>query len=99
MDLTVLLFDEPAGLRTVLEYNAGLFDESTMGRLLRHWETLLAGAVAAPGLRLGELPLLTAGETEQLLQGGSGFAAGPALHRRRPPCRPPSSTSCSRGRG
>ncbi|HEV2852358.1 MAG TPA: non-ribosomal peptide synthase/polyketide synthase [Thermoanaerobaculia bacterium] len=86
LDLTVLLFEEPGGLRTVLEYSTDLFDEPTMVRLLRHWETLLAGAVAAPGLRLAELPMLTAGEREQLLTGWNpagtaAVASGPALHR------------------
>jgi amino acid adenylation domain-containing protein len=67
-DFTVFLFDEPAGLRTVIEHNADLFDEASIDRLLGHWTTLLAGAPAAAGLRLGELPLLGPAEREQLLR-------------------------------
>ena len=84
-DFTVFLFDEPEGLRTTLEYNTDLFDEATIGRLLRHWETLLDGAVAAPELRLSSLPMLTAAERGQLLaewnETGRAFVASPALHR------------------
>jgi amino acid adenylation domain-containing protein len=83
-DITVFLFDLPGGLTTTLEYNADLFDEATMARLLAHWETMLAGAVAAPGARLSELPLLAAAERRALLAGWNDpvaeFPAGPSLH-------------------
>jgi amino acid adenylation domain-containing protein len=83
-DITVFLFDLPGGLTTTLEYNADLFDEATMARLLAHWETLLAGAVAAPGTRLSELPLLAAAERRALLAGWNDpvaeFPVGPSLH-------------------
>jgi amino acid adenylation domain-containing protein len=84
-DVTVFLFDLPGGLTTTLEYNADLFDEATMARLLAHWETLLAGAVAAPCTRLSELPLLAAAERRALLAGWNDpvaeFPAGPSLHQ------------------
>ncbi len=84
-DFTVFLFDEPGGLRTTLEYNVDLFDEATIDRLLRHWETLLTGAVASPGLTVGELPMLTGEERGQLLTAWNApdrrFTDGPALHR------------------
>ncbi|HVG11019.1 MAG TPA: amino acid adenylation domain-containing protein [Thermoanaerobaculia bacterium] len=84
-DFTVFLFDLPEGLTTTLEYNVDLYDESTIDRLLRHWETLLAGSVAAPELRLADLPMLAAEERAQLLTGWNTPAAelssGPSLHR------------------
>ena len=84
-DFTVFLFDRPEGLTTTLEYNVDLYDEPTIGRLLRHWETLLAGSVAAPGLRLADLPMLAQEERAQLLTGWNTPAAmdpaGPSLHR------------------
>ncbi|HSK75059.1 MAG TPA: amino acid adenylation domain-containing protein [Thermoanaerobaculia bacterium] len=58
-----------------LEYNADLFDRSTGGRLARHFETLLAGAVENPEARLSELPLLSPGEREQLVLGWNHTAA------------------------
>jgi amino acid adenylation domain-containing protein len=84
-DFTVFLFDLPGGLKTTLEYNTDLFDESTIARLLGHWETLLAGVPDAADLRLSDLPLLTAGERTQLLaewnRPDASFAAEPCLHR------------------
>ncbi len=80
-DFTVFLFDLPEGLTTTLEYNVDLYDESTIDRLLRHWETLLTGSVAAPGLRLADLPMLAAEERAQLLTGWTEFPAEPSIHR------------------
>ncbi|MFP5285712.1 MAG: condensation domain-containing protein, partial [Thermoanaerobaculia bacterium] len=80
-DFTVFLFDLPEGLTTTLEYNVDLYDESTIDRLLRHWEILLTGSVAAPGLRLADLPMLSGEERAQLLTGWTEFPAEPSLHR------------------
>jgi amino acid adenylation domain-containing protein len=66
-DLTMLWWERPGAIAGILEYNTDLFDDATMARLLGHFETLLAGIVAAPGRRLDALPLLTAAERAQLL--------------------------------
>jgi amino acid adenylation domain-containing protein len=50
----------------VLDYNADLFDATTLERFLAHLEQLLLGAMDDPARRLSELPLLTAGERSQL---------------------------------
>jgi amino acid adenylation domain-containing protein len=68
-----------------LEYNTDLFDRSTAARLLRHFETLLAGALADPAARVGELPLLSPPERAQLLRewndtARQAGAATPCLH-------------------
>jgi len=83
-DFTVFLFDLPDGLKTTLEYNTDLFDETTIARLLGHWETVLAGTPEAADLQLSDLPLLTADERDQLLREwntDATFAAEPCLHR------------------
>ncbi len=49
------------------EFNTDLFDPATIDRLLGHYERLLAGGAANPGLRLADLPLLGPAETHQLL--------------------------------
>ncbi|HEX3552498.1 MAG TPA: amino acid adenylation domain-containing protein, partial [Thermoanaerobaculia bacterium] len=49
-----------------LKYNTDLFEPATAARIVRHFATLLAGAVAAPSRRLSELPLLSAEESHQL---------------------------------
>jgi amino acid adenylation domain-containing protein len=66
-DLTLVLVEEGRELRMLLEYRTDLFDQDAMDRLLGHYRTLLEGAVADPGRRLAELPLLTEGERHQLL--------------------------------
>ncbi len=58
-----------ADLRAVFhwEYNSDLFDFTTILRMIDHFQTLLAGAVENPSLRISELPLLTEAERRQTL--------------------------------
>lgn len=66
-DLTLYLRETEQGLTGGFEYSTDLFDEVTIGRMVRHFQTLLEGIVANPTQRLSELPLLTAAERYQLL--------------------------------
>ena len=66
-DLTLLMHEGDEGLGGVLRYNADLFDEQTIGRMVGHLGELLKGVAADPHRRLSELPLLAAAEREQLL--------------------------------
>ncbi|MES1244340.1 MAG: amino acid adenylation domain-containing protein [Acidobacteriota bacterium] len=50
-----------------LSYSTELFDGPTVRRLVVHLETLLRAAMADPGLRLSELPLLPESERHQVL--------------------------------
>jgi amino acid adenylation domain-containing protein len=54
------------GLGLSLEASSDLFDAATVERMLGHFRTLLGAAVADPGRRLSELPLLTAPERQQV---------------------------------
>jgi amino acid adenylation domain-containing protein len=67
LDLTLILEETAAGITGVAEFSTGLFDPATVERLLGHYETLLQAAVAAPGTPLADLPLLPAGERQQIL--------------------------------
>jgi len=58
-DLSVRLQEDGSGLRGVVAYNAALFDEATITRLVGHFHTLLEGVVANPAARLATVPLLT----------------------------------------
>ncbi len=60
--------DEQAS-RTAIRifYSTDLFDAPTIRRLIDHWSTLLAGVAADPHCVLGDLPLLTEAEREQML--------------------------------
>ncbi|HEX3128845.1 MAG TPA: amino acid adenylation domain-containing protein [Thermoanaerobaculia bacterium] len=66
-DLTLSLSETGGTLTGGVEYASDLFDRATIVRLLGHFETLLAGAVEDPGRHLEDLPLLTPGETRQIL--------------------------------
>ncbi|HBL26849.1 MAG TPA: non-ribosomal peptide synthetase, partial [Acidobacteria bacterium] len=84
-DLNLALTEDGGGLTGALAYNSDLFDATTAARLAGHLEVLLRGAVAAPGVRLADLPLLTAAERHQTLREWTDTredpAAGPAtLH-------------------
>jgi amino acid adenylation domain-containing protein len=81
-DLTVAVSrDGDNRLTCVFEYATALFDRTTIERLAGHYLTLLAGVAAAPGTRLGDLPLLTAAERHDLLTTGADPDGGrlPAL--------------------
>ncbi len=65
-DLTLFVEFPAQGPLAIVEYNTDLFRASTIGRLLDHYQTLLAGVVADPERQLAHLPLLTAAERQQL---------------------------------
>ncbi|MDY7229483.1 non-ribosomal peptide synthase/polyketide synthase [Hyalangium rubrum] len=67
-DLTLDLQESADGLRGFIEYNADLFDRSTIERFRGHFQTLLEGIATQPDLRLDALPLLTKAECHQLLE-------------------------------
>ncbi|MFG1793143.1 amino acid adenylation domain-containing protein [Nocardia sp. NPDC049149] len=56
--------DEPITL--IWEYATSLFDESTMRRMVEHYQRLLAAALDAPERMIGELPLLSPTEIRQV---------------------------------
>ncbi len=66
-DLSMLLNEHPESIIATIEYSADLFDESTIARMLLHFQTLLEGIVGNPEQRLSELRLLPAAEREQIL--------------------------------
>lgn len=66
-DLAFSLWESPAGLRGVVEYNTDLFEATSIRRLVAHFQTLLLGIVAHPDKPVAEHELLTPAEREQLL--------------------------------
>jgi len=54
-------------LRLALEYNCARFTPDSIVRMLGHLQTLLEGAIANPQQTLGQLPLLTEVEQQQIL--------------------------------
>ncbi|HEY7213852.1 MAG TPA: amino acid adenylation domain-containing protein, partial [Thermoanaerobaculia bacterium] len=77
LDLILALFEVEGRLDGGLSYSVELFDGATIERLAGHLETLLAAAVAAPGQRISDLPLLTAAERQQLREWNDAAPAFP----------------------
>ncbi len=66
-DLTFALRETAKGLAGAMEYNTDLFDDSTIKRLLGHFQVMLDSIASDPGQAVAELPMLTREEREQLL--------------------------------
>ncbi len=66
-DLSLSMVDGGGPLAGTFEHSAGLFDGTTVERMLAHLRCLLEAAVAAPERPFAELPLLSGGERAQLL--------------------------------
>jgi len=66
-DLTLFISETATGLNCWLEYNTDLFEETTISRMLRHFEHLLEAIVADPDRPILRLPLLTPAERAELL--------------------------------
>ncbi|MEM6451445.1 MAG: amino acid adenylation domain-containing protein [Cyanobacteria bacterium P01_D01_bin.105] len=66
-ELRLNLQDTELGITGQIEYNKDLFDESTIVRLVAHFQTLLSGLVESPEALLSELPLLDKEEQQTLL--------------------------------
>jgi amino acid adenylation domain-containing protein len=66
-DLSLGLEEAGGELVGAAEYATDLFDGSTIRRMLGHFRGLLTAAVADPGARISELPLLSPAERFQVL--------------------------------
>ncbi|WP_051711496.1 non-ribosomal peptide synthetase [Andreprevotia chitinilytica] len=66
-DLALYLSEAGDGIIGSLAYASDLFDRATIERLLGHFETLLTGMVQNDQNTLGQLPLLSAAERQQVL--------------------------------
>src|SRR5205085_10631436 len=82
IELILDLCPSPPGLEGCFEYNADLFDQATIERMVGHYQTLLEDLSANPDKRLSELELLSAAERRQLLDdfnAQAGSCAEPGL--------------------
>jgi amino acid adenylation domain-containing protein/thioester reductase-like protein len=62
-DLTMSIEETDRGLSVWVDYNTDLFDHSTIGRMVDHYQRLLEGMVSTPNQRVMDLPIL--GEVER----------------------------------
>ena len=83
-DLVLDMWEADGTLCGVLEYNTDLFEESSVQRIVRNLQTLLASIAADPVCRLDDLACLTPHEQDGLLRMGSGprrdYPVGRTLH-------------------
>jgi amino acid adenylation domain-containing protein len=68
-DLSLMMAESGDQLAGSLQYSTDLFDAATVARLSGHFVTLLESIVAQPEQSVAALPMLSAGEREQLLHG------------------------------
>ncbi|MEY4941375.1 MAG: hypothetical protein RIQ93_3110, partial [Verrucomicrobiota bacterium] len=71
-ELSLSMAETPRGLQASLEYNADLFERSTVVRLLESFHTLLKGIAAEPDQRVSRFPLLSAAERQHMLSTFNG---------------------------
>jgi amino acid adenylation domain-containing protein len=63
-DLSLTMAEVEAGFSGSFQFNTDLFDPATIERLAGHFATLLDGALADPGRRILDLPILTPAEQD-----------------------------------
>ncbi len=63
-DLHLATLERPDGVVARLEYNAEMFDASTIMRMLGHFRTILDAIVSNPELHISEIPILTPAEIQ-----------------------------------
>ncbi|WP_020479985.1 non-ribosomal peptide synthetase [Mastigocladopsis repens] len=64
-DLALFLTETEQGIMGKWQYNADLFDDTTITRMTRHFQTLLNSIVTQPDARLSALEMLTETERKQ----------------------------------
>lgn len=84
-ELRFNLQDTPQGISGQIEYNSDLFNESTITRLISHFQTLLSGIVENPEQQLSKLPLLSKAEKQTILidwnQTQRAYPTGSCIHQ------------------
>ncbi|MCA9940887.1 MAG: AMP-binding protein, partial [Anaerolineales bacterium] len=66
-DMTLLMWDVDQALQGAVEYDASLFRDDTISRMLAHFQVLLQAIVTTPNVAISRLPLLTSPQREERL--------------------------------
>src|SRR5688572_25328591 len=66
-DLTLQVIEQQNKLSASLSYSTDLFDESTIRRMVTHWQRILDAVVTDPGQLLRDVELLNEDERRQIL--------------------------------
>ena len=65
-DVILVMREQEQGLGSVIDYNAELFTETTIERMMGHFQVLLESVVSDPNQLIATVPLLTSAEHELL---------------------------------
>ncbi|MER6324999.1 amino acid adenylation domain-containing protein, partial [Streptomyces coelicoflavus] len=71
-DLTLMVQSAPEGMHYGFEYSTDLFTAETVARMADHFEVLVHSALADPGQRVGDLPLVDAAERDRIVERSRG---------------------------
>ncbi len=74
-DLTLTVTDDGGELLATAEFNADLYDDATVARLLRHYDTLLSTLTANPDLRISDVRLADDAERRRVVDDWNATAA------------------------
>ncbi|MGA2183679.1 MAG: amino acid adenylation domain-containing protein [Bryobacteraceae bacterium] len=74
-DLFLNIVDSPDGLTLHCDYNTDLFDDSTVARWLRYYETLLVAFAGDADQPVSSMPLLSAADRDTMLAAWNNTAA------------------------
>jgi amino acid adenylation domain-containing protein len=66
-DLILTIHESLDGLTGSLQYNTDLLDDSTITRMIGHWQKLLEGVITDPDQSIVYLPILTEAEKRRLV--------------------------------
>src|SRR6185369_7870074 len=84
-NLTLVIEDRAGELKGLIEYNTDLYDRETIERMAGHYQRLLQGLAENVEQQIGELPLLSDEEQQQLLvtwnNSRADYAEQDCLHR------------------
>lgn len=75
LDLALVLEEGDHGLEGALEYDADLFDATTVERLASHYRRLLAAFASSPQAELGSVALMDAADAAAVAEWSDGGAA------------------------
>ncbi|MGI9292095.1 MAG: condensation domain-containing protein, partial [Gammaproteobacteria bacterium] len=73
-DLTLSVRQAENGLDAMFEYDTDLFDESSIERMARHYQTLLEAVISAPDAAISSLSLLATEERRELVASWSDIS-------------------------
>ncbi len=66
-DLNLTCFEDGNKISAEMEYNTDLFEETTIKRMMMHFQSLLDGMIVSPDCPVRNLPMLANAERQQLL--------------------------------